>query len=184
MERRAAHINAGRPLEPKKTYRLNKVSPKRAAKIEAQKASGDDNSMDAFFEAMIERCTGKCLFCNAPTMDIKLYKIKNEKISIEANEAQWEREAEKMKRIAVAHLLPKSKFGSVAINENNWIELCWSCHTSFDNGAISWEFIFDSKEIEIIKEKLLIVLPVVAEAERKNKLYSKLESLVYGKKQE
>jgi hypothetical protein len=187
LKKRQAFINAGRPLPEKKKHTpIAKKSEKRLAKEKEQKEAGSDNEMDKFFDAMLKRCKGKCLFCNAPTNDIKLYKIENEKWSREANEKAWEREAEKMKRIAIAHLLPKRPvdkggFPSVATNENNWIELCWPCHTSFDSGKISWLFLKDSKEWDIISEKLLEVLPAVAEEERKNKLYDQLINLVYSK---
>lgn len=91
---------------------------------------------------------------------------------------------------SIAHLLPKRPvkkggFPSVGNNENNWIELCYyapnSCHTNFDNGMITWEFIKDSAEWIVIKEKLLEVLPLVSEEERKHKLYDKLVKLVYSK---
>jgi hypothetical protein len=186
LEERRKFIEAGRPLPEKKKYKLKQVSDKRQAKLNEQKAAGTDSEMDLFFDAMLKRCTGKCLFCNAPTNDIKLYKIENEKWSQEANERAWEREAERMKRIAIAHLLPKRPidkggFPSIRVNENNWIELCWSCHTSFDSGKITWLMLKDSKEWDIILEKLLLVLPAVAEKERKNKLYDKLIKLVYAK---
>jgi hypothetical protein len=85
---------------------------------------------------------------------------------------------------SLAHLLPKSIFKSVATHPDILIELCFfgeSCHSNFDSGKITWEFIKDSKEWDIIKEKLLNVLPAVAIEERKNKLYSKLQQLVYEK---
>ena len=187
LEERRKHIEAGRPLKPKKTYKIAPVSEKRKQKMKEQAAEGTDSEMDLFFDAMLKRCTGKCLFCNAPSNDIKLYKIENEKWSKESNEAAWERDAEKMKRIAIAHLLPKRPidkggFPSVGTNENNWIELCWSCHTSFDSGKITWLMLKDSKEWDIISEKLIEVLPLVAEEERKNKLYSRLIELVYPTK--
>lgn len=170
----------------KKKVPMKKVSDKRAAEIKTAKELGVDGVLDLFFDEMIKRCTGKCLFCNSPTNDIKLFKIENEKWSQEANEKAWQRDIEKMKRIAIAHLLPKRPiekggFPSVATNENNWIELCWSCHTSFDSGKISWMMLKDSKEWDIIKEKLLLVLPAVSMEERKHKLYDRLTQLVYSK---
>lgn len=125
--------------------------------MKEQKENGSDSELDLFFNAMRKKCKGKCLFCNAPTT------VKNEEL--------W--------RIAIAHLLPKSKFKSVATNENNWIELCWDCHTRFDNGIISWDLIMDSKERDVVREKLFEVMPLIYPEERKNKLYSKIESLLY-----
>lgn len=168
LKKRQEHINAGRPLPQKKIYKLNKKSAKRIEKEKALKESGSDSELDLFFEAMRKKMKGVCLFCGGKT----------------------EKDNDETYRRSIAHLLPKRPvdkggFPSVAINENNWIELCHfgnSCHTNFDNGKITWEFLFDSKEGEILKEKLLLVLPAVAPNERKNKLYNRLIELVYGKK--
>lgn len=138
---------------------LKKVSDKKAAEIEALKTSGD-SKMDLFFQSLRKGMTGHCLFCNGSTM-----KKDDEKF-----------------HFSLAHLLPKAIFKSVATVPDNIIELCFygeSCHTNFDSGKITWEFIKDSKEWDLIKEKLLNVLPMVAPEERKHKLYSKLEKLVY-----
>lgn len=144
---------------PKPKKYLNKVSIKKAAENKAQKESGSDNEMDLFFLAMRKKCRGKCFFCQASTT----YK----------NEELW--------RIAIAHLLPKAKFKSIAVNENNWVELCWDCHTDFDTGQITWLLLRDSEEWFQLKEKLLNVLPMVSPEERKHKLFSKLEKLIYEK---
>jgi hypothetical protein len=146
-------------IKPKKFYSIPKISPKRKAKLKEQREAGADNEMNLFFEAMRKKCKGRCLFCNSGTT----YK----------NEELW--------RIAIAHLLEKSKFISIATHESNWVELCMSCHRSFDDGTISWEFIKDSFEWSKIKEQLLEILPLVAEPERKHKLYGKLINLVYDK---
>jgi hypothetical protein len=118
--------------------------------------------MDLFFASMRKTMKNKCLFCGAFTM-----KYDDEKY-----------------HFSLAHLLPKSTFKSVATHPSNIIELCFygiSCHTNFDNGKITWEFIKDSKEWDIIKEKLFEVLPLVAGHERSHKLYSKLINLVYDR---
>jgi len=166
MRKRQELILAGRPLKTKEKKPIAKVSEKRKAKLKEQKEAGGDNEMDIFFVSMRKRMKGVCLFCNG----------KSEK---DNNETY---------RRSIAHLLPKRPvdkggFPSVSTNEDNWIELCHfnnSCHTNFDSGKITWEFIKDSKEWDIIKEKLLNVLPMVAPEERKNKLYDKLLKLVYG----
>lgn len=163
LDDRRKFIEAGRPLPAKKPYKgLNKVSAKRAAKIAEQKEAGTDSGMDLFFQANRSKMTGRCLFCNGDTM-----KKDDEKF-----------------HFSLAHLLPKAIFKSVATHPDILIELCFwgeSCHTNFDNGTITWEFIKDSKEWDIIKEKLLNILPAVAPEERKHKLYSRLEKLVYEK---
>jgi len=146
----------------KKKKPLAKKSTKRLAEEKAIKEVGSDSELDLFFAAMRKKMTGRCLFCNGKT----------------------EKENDDTYRRSIAHLLPKasSGFPSVATNDSNWIELCFyqnSCHTNFDNGYITWEFIKDSKEWDVIKEKLLNVLPMVVENERKNKLYDKLIRLAY-----
>lgn len=177
------------PISFKKEKKpIPKISKAKAAADKIAKEAGGDGEMDLFFEAMLKRCTGKCLFCNGKTtaIDNNFYRDDNPKWSQEANDRKYEQTVETMRRASIAHLLPKRPidkggFPSVGTNEENWIELCWPCHTSFDSGKISWLMLKDSKEWEIIREKLLNVLPMVAEPERKNKLYSKLNELVYGK---
>jgi hypothetical protein len=147
------------PLPTKKGKKaLNKVSPKKKQEIAQLKNSGDDK-LDDFFNEMKTWLRGRCAFCG--------------------NHTTWKNKD--MWRIAIAHLLPKSKFKSVATNPNNWTELCWDCHTMFDSGKISWEMLYDSHEWLMLKAQLETILPMVAEEEKKNKLYSKLTELVYGK---
>lgn len=163
QQKRMQHILSDRPLAKKKQYKLNKVSEKRAAKLKEQENQGSESEMDLFFESQRPHMTGKCLFCGAKTM----------------------KEDDGKFHFSLAHLLPKAIFKSVATHPDNIIELCFynnSCHTNFDSGYISWEFLFDSKEWSIIREKLLQVLPCVAPEERKNKLYDRLEKLVYAEK--
>lgn len=177
------------PLPTRKEKKpLKRQSEKKKQEIADQKAKGTDVEMDLFFDAMLKRCTGKCLFCNSKTtaVDASFWRDDNPRWSEEANEKNHERRIEMMRRASIAHLFPKRPiekggFPSVGTHEDNWIELCWSCHTQFDTGKITWEFIRDSAEWIFIIEKLLNVLPLVAEEERKHKLYSKLNNLVYGR---
>jgi len=138
---------------------IAKVSPKRQKEIADEKEKGSDSEMDLFFEEMKSWLNGKCSFCGGRTT------WKNKEL--------W--------RVAIAHLLPKSKFKSIATNVNNWTELCWDCHTDFDTAKITWELLYDSHEWAMLKSQLEIILPLVAPEERKQKLYSKLTELVYGK---
>ena len=138
---------------------LKKVSDKKAAEM---KAKSGDSEMDLFFASQRKFMKGKCLFCGADTM-----KKDDEKF-----------------HFSLAHLLPKAIFKSVATHPDILIELCFynnSCHTNFDNGMITWEFIKDSKEWIQIREQLLNVLPMVSPEEKKHKLYSRIEKLVYSK---
>jgi hypothetical protein len=139
---------------------IAKVSPKKKKEIQDQKEAGKDGAMDLFFASLRPSMTGKCLFCNAPTN-----KKDDDKF-----------------HFSLAHLLPKVLFPSVALMKENIIELCFwgeqSCHTNFDQGKISWEMVESSHEWATIKPQLKIILPLVAENERKNKLYGKLVELV------
>lgn len=150
----------------KKPKPIARISKKKAKKQADEKKAGTDGEMDAFFQAMRKRMKGKCLFCGG-----KSQKDNDENFFF-----------------SIGHLLPKRAvnqggFPSIGTHEDNWIELCYyneSCHQNFDSGKITWEFIKDSKEWEIIKEKLLTILPLVAPEERKHKLYDRLNRLVYG----
>ena len=152
--------------KPKKP--IAKIGKKKMEEDAAAKLLGSDSEMDIFFAAMRKRMVGKCLFCSGKT----------------------EKDNDEMYRASIAHLFPKRPinqggFPSIGTNENNWIELCHynnSCHQNFDSGKITWEFIKDSKEWEIIKEKLYLLLPMIAETEKKHKLYSRIENLLYGKR--
>jgi hypothetical protein len=156
-------LQAARAPKAKKLPRpISKVSAKKAKQIAEEKKAGTDRVMDLFFTEMRKHMTGACLFCGC-----KSQKHDNETF-----------------HFSLAHLLPKAIFKSVATHPDNIIELCFyneSCHTNFDQGKITWEFIKDSAEWSVIKEKLLNVLPAVTVEERGYKLYSKLEKLVYSK---
>ena len=165
-QQRALRKNGLLPELPtrKEPKPIPKKSPKRKAKEIAEREAGTDNEMDLFFEKMRKKMTGRCLFTGDKSL----------------------RDNDEMYKFSIAHLLPKRRvnqggFPSVRTHEDNWIELSWDKHTDFDNGKISWELIRDSKEWDVIREKLLNVLPCVAPEERKHKLYSKLINLVYGK---
>lgn len=62
-----------------------------------------------FYSTAMAVATGKCFECgeNIPSL--------------------W-------RQASIAHILPKSKFPSVASNALNFVELCVSCHTKFDTG--------------------------------------------------
>ncbi len=145
---------------PKPKKPMKKVSDKKAKEIAEAKKAGTDGEMWAFFVEQRKRMTGKCLFTGEKSL-----KHDDERF-----------------HFSIAHLLPKKYFKSVATHPEGWIELSWDAHTDFDNGKISWLMLRDSSEWKILKEKLLNILPMVAEEERKHKIYSKLIDLVYDKK--
>lgn len=162
-EIRKLKFEAGIPKQ-KKAYSIPKVSEKRKKALAIAAESGTDSGIDKFFATQRKKMVGKCLFCSHPTN-----KNDDEKF-----------------HFSIAHLLPKSIFKSVAVHESNWVELCFwgtnSCHTNFDNGNITWEFLRDSKEWDVIAEKLHEVMPMVSEDERGHKLYRRLTELLYDKK--
>ena len=155
-------LKARTPKAKKKQKPIAKQSEKKKKQVAEEKRSGTDGQMDLFFLSLRKSMTGKCLFCNGKS----------------------QKHDDQTFHFSLAHLFPKAIFPSVATHSDNVIELCFyenSCHTQFDNGRITWEFIKDSAEWELIKEKLLNVLPAIAIEERSHKLYSKVESLVYDK---
>jgi hypothetical protein len=112
-------------------------------------AEKNNAGLDLWFAQRRKEMTGKCLFCNGKT----------EKY----NDSTFKR--------SIAHLLAKrgNMFPSVAQNPDNWLELCFygnSCHTNLDNGMITWEFLRDSKEWDVIVTKFKKIYPFIALNER------------------
>ena len=152
LKKRQQQILDGRPLPEKKKFQpIAKKSEKRLQKEKEQGLLKGDTPLDNFFEAARERMTGKCLFCGGKT----------------------ERDNDDTYRRSIAHIFAKrpNMFPSVALNEDNWIELCFwgnSCHTNFDNNIITWELLIDSAEWPILLNKIRAVYPFIKEDEKKN----------------
>lgn len=156
--------NARTPKAKAPTKSIKPVSDKKAKQLAEQKRSGESDAVYNFFVEMRPGMTGKCQFCGGPS----------------------EKKNDETFHFSLAHILPKSSFPSVAIHPDNILELCYygeSCHANLDSGRITFEMLADSAEWPMIKDKLLKVLPAVAANERSQKLYSKLYSLVYDKKE-
>lgn len=135
----------------KKVYRIPKVSEKRKQKIAQQKANEGDNGLDLWFEARRKEMTGRCCLCNG----------KSEKNNDETY------------RRSIHHLLEKrpAMFPSVALHEDNWLEVCFwgnACHTNIHSGTITMELLRDSAEWDIIATKFKKIYPFIAENEREN----------------
>jgi len=134
------------PLPTKKEKKaLNRISPKK------QKELSGDEKLDEWFEERRKEMKGRCIFCGSKT----------------------EKDNDETYRRSIAHLLPKRKsmFPSVATHPSNFLELCFygnSCHTNFDNGIITWEFLHDSAEWKIIVEKFKKIYPFIPRSECKN----------------
>lgn len=137
----------GKTAEKKEPVPLKKISDKKKKELAGESKSDLDN----WFEERRKEMTGVCLFCGGKT----------------------ERDNDDTFKNSIGHLLPKRKnmFPSIACHPDNWIELCFygnSCHTNFDNGIITWEFLADSKEFEVIAAKFKKIYPYIPETERKN----------------
>jgi hypothetical protein len=161
---RAARKNGLLPkLEFKKPKKaIAKIGKKKLEEMKANK--GSDSELDLWFVAQRKKMKGVCFLCGGKS----------------------EKDNDETYRRSIHHLLDKRKnmFPSVATHDDNGLEVCFygnSCHTNIHNGKITFELLKDSKEWDVIKEKLLNILPMVAEAEKKNKLYDKLTKLIYSK---
>ncbi len=152
-------------LPTKKTPKpIAKVSKKRAAQEARDREAGTDGILDRWFEERRKELTGFCALCGG----------KSEKHNDETY------------RRSIHHLLEKRKnmFPSLAVHPVNFLEVCFygnSCHQNIHGGKITWELLFDSQEWRIIKPKLEVLLPMCTAEEKKNKVYSKLETMVYGR---
>lgn len=147
LNQRRNEMLFGKTTEKKQPVPLKKISDKKAKQLSGETKSDLDN----WFEERRKEMTGVCLFCGGKT----------------------EKDNDDTYRCSVAHLLPKRKnmFPSVACHPENFLELCHfgnSCHQNFDNGIITWEFLRDSKEWEIIVGKFKKIYPFIPESEKRN----------------
>lgn len=148
LKRRQDHINAGRPLPQKKYSGINKVSPKRAAKIAAEKeARGDDDTdLVKWYKNRIKQLTGRCAECGNVT-ETKVYQYAI---------------------ASVCHLLAKrpAVCPSVKIHPLNWIELCPYHHDQLDKA--NWKEIESWGCWDTIRGRLIAVYGDVAPEERRH----------------
>ena len=163
LKKRQEHINAGRPLKPKKNYSIPKKSAKRVEKEkqEKERLGGDDSGTDKFFEAMRKRMVGICQ-CGCARKSSK--------------------HEDDHYRASISHIFPKRTFKSIATNDLNWVERnFWDgCHSNMDNKSMDlWVNMADWDDI---KEKFHQLAPMLTEEERKTKFYQHIERLVYSKK--
>lgn len=151
LDERRKHIQSGRPLPPKKTYKINSKSEKRIAKEKEQREAVGDDALDKWFEERRKEMTGKCCLCGG----------KSEK----GNDDTYRR--------SIHHLFEKRPimFPSVSCHPDNWLELCFwtnSCHQNIHNGTITMELLHDSAEWAMIVEKAKSVFPSIHPDEHKN----------------
>jgi hypothetical protein len=151
-ELRRIREDRNKPKE-KKTYRLNKVSPKtleRKAKqaegVEEGKAMTSGGAdLKRWFEERRKELTGVCAHCGGR--------------SCKDSDQYW--------KFSIAHILPKNIFKSVATHPLNYIELCFfnnSCHTNFDNKTLD---IMDLNCFSIVIDRFVDLYPVIDPKERR-----------------
>lgn len=133
LKKRQEFINAGRPLKKKEYKGIAKVSPKRQAKIDAEKEDKGDLGLDKYFDYWTKNATPVCENCGMqaywllePQEDEKKQKV---------YQLMW--------RACQAHVLKKKDgiggFPSVATNLTNhlvlfprWGGYLCGCHDQFD----------------------------------------------------
>lgn len=149
LEQRRAFIEAGRPIKTKQRKPIPKVSAKRKEKLKL--LANDENSLDKWFEERRKEMTGRCALCNSKT----------------------EKDNDETYRRSIHHLFDKrpSMFPSVALHEDNFLEVCFwgnSCHQNIHNRTITWSLLHDSKEWNLIVYKFKKIYPFMAENEKRN----------------
>jgi hypothetical protein len=156
LKKRQEHILKGRPLPPKKTYKLKPISEKRAAKIKEQKDAGGENGLDKYFDYHMKNSLPKCDNCG-----MEAGWLLDEKYSF-----IW--------RSCQAHVLPKKEgiggFPSIAANLLNHLVLfphfagLCNCHGQYDSSyeAMAKMAVFP-KAIDIINQ----LYPFIAKDEIK-----------------
>lgn len=71
---------------------------------------------------------------------------------------------------SVCHVLPKNIFKSIKTNDDNWIELCYTCHTLYDRYLDEHdERMMQMRIWNMVVAKFKILYPVITER-RKNSL--------------
>lgn len=101
LDERRNHINAGRPIPEKKKYTIPKVSAKRAAKIEEDKQTFEQDKI--FYKEVWDASPHVCQECSK--------KLGKEPLTLFFH-----------------HLLPKRNFPQFRHTPENIIILCADCH--------------------------------------------------------
>ena len=150
---------AAKTTGPKPKKPIAKVSVKKQAEVEADKAArnGDETVKQKWFAEQRPLLSEYCgCGCGQRTM-----KVNDEKFCF-----------------SVAHVLAQRLFPSVQFHPENWVSRAWACHDKFDNSTInSWPQMADWGEIKL---KFKILEPILTEKEKSRKFYSQLRNLVYG----
>lgn len=149
---------------PKPKKPIKKISDKKAAEVSASKPPpGEDETLkEKWFKNRRREMTGTCQCgCAMPSS-------KND---------------DKHFRSSICHIFPQRLFPSVQFHHLNWVERkFWAthntsaCHSQMDNTSMdSWPMMADWEDI---KEKFVILEPLLTPGERKKKFYLHLNDLV------
>lgn len=160
---RLKFIEDGRPTPPKKIYKLNKVAPKTAAKIAAEKeqrfvVGGDvETEKQKWFGARKKEMIGVCQ-CGCGQKSSKM------------DAANY--------RSSISHIFPQRLFPTIQFHPLNWVErnFWMGCHGNMDNRSMDlWPNFADWDDI---KQKFFVLEPLLTEKERSTKFFGKLAKLV------
>ena len=148
LEDRRKHIEAGRPLKPKKTYKIAPVSEKRLAKMKAEKAErgDDDTELVKWFKARMKVMGSTCNWCGCK-VENKIYQYAI---------------------YSICHILDKrdTKCPSVKTHPLNYVILCPDHHTMFD--GMNWEEREKLGFWETVRDRLIMVYPDLAKEEHRH----------------
>lgn len=150
LKKRQQESLFGKPEQEKKVYKIPKVSKKRASKIAAEKEqrAGADTELQKWYKKIQKHLSGRCWRCG------EWYDKKELRYAI----------------CATAHILPKSKFPSVATHPLNWLELgaACGCHGWFDGQARVEDVLCDPKIGEKYFSRFLMIYSDIAAEEKKH----------------
>lgn len=159
LEERRNQKIYGKKAAEKKVYSIPKKGVKKLAEEAAAKESGTDAAMDMWFDDRRKEMTGVCQCgCGKPSQ-------KND---------------DEFYRHCCCHIFPKSIFKSISLHPLNFIERAFwgGCHSVMDDTSIQrWP---KMKDWDLIKERFVILSPLLTVKEKAKKFYINLEKLVYG----
>lgn len=163
-KRRAIMIGLQAPDAKKEPKPIPKISDKKRRQMEEEKKARKDEDpiKEKWFQARRPEMTGICgCGCGEESS-------KHDDLHF---------------RSSLAHIFPKDPengFPTVAYHPLNWVERrFWGgCHTTMDEGGMhKWP---NMEDWPIIRERFLILAPLLTEEERAKKFYTNLETLVYS----
>ena len=137
--------------KPKKP--MKKFSDKKLAEMKEQKDENGDTELVRFFKSAMKRMTGHCANCFLRT-ETQVYSAAI---------------------FSICHILDKRETmcPSVRTHPCNWIELCPSCHQEFDTPPFEkdktlWDKRQEMGIWEVVRDRLIMVYPNLAEEERRH----------------